>query len=227
MTKIPPEYKKGFTLFLGYKIDLSKKVLIPRLETEYWVRKALKEIKQNVKKNEKLKFLDIFAGSGCIGISALKEIKNSYVDFIDVESKSVSQIKKNLKLNQISKERYNVYLSSFFNKLEKGKKGGFLKYDVIFANPPYVAKERISEVGLSVLKYEPPKSLFSGKKGLRHIKKFLKVAPKFLKKKGKIYLEFDPRQVPEIKKILEENNYQKAKFYKDQFKKYRFAKIEI
>ncbi len=227
MIKIPSEYKKGFTLFLGSKIDLSKKVLIPRIETEYWVKKALEEIKRGVGKNKKLKFLDIFAGSGCIGISALKKIKNSYVDFIDVETEAVSQIKKNLKLNKISKERYHIYLSSFFNELEKRKEVSLLKYDVIFANPPYVAEERIAEVGLSVLEHEPSKALFSGKKGLKHIRKFLKSAQRFLKKNGKIYLEFDPLQVPEIKKILKEKNYKKAKFYKDQFKKYRFAKIEI
>ncbi len=227
MIKIPPEYKKGFTLFLGSKIDLSKKVLIPRIETEYWVKRALKEIRESIKKDEDLKFLDIFAGSGCIGISVLKEIKNSHVDFIDIESIAISQIKKNLKLNKISKERYSVYLSSFFNKLEKKKKGISVKYDVIFANPPYVAEERIAEVGLSVLEYEPLKALFSGKKGLKHIRKFLGSAQGFLKKNGKIYLEFDPLQVPEIKRILKENDYKKAKFYKDQFKKYRFAKIEI
>lgn len=217
MVKIPTEYKKGFIGFLGCKINLSKRTFIPRVETKYWVKKAIQELRI---KNRKSRILDMFAGSGCIGIAVLKACPElcRRVDFVDSDKKAISQIKINLKLNRISQKRYKIYRSDLFEKL-KGK-----TYDVIFANPPYVAKDRIGEVQKSVLEYEPKKALFSGKKGLNYIKKFLKEAKRFLKKEGVIYLEFDPEQKAEIKKILEKQGYRNFRFFKDQFKKYRWLK---
>jgi release factor glutamine methyltransferase len=197
--------------FLNCKIDLSKKVFRPRIETEYWLKKAIKEISEN----SSLEVLDIFAGSGCIGISILKNVKNSKVDFVDISSEAIEQIKINLKLNKIEKGRYRIYKSNLFEKI-KGK-----KYDFIFANPPYVALDRIWQVQKEVLKKEPKIALFAGKDGMYWIRKFLFQAKKYLKKNGKIFMEFDPLQKVKIEKILknEKFNYQ---FKKDQFKKYRW-----
>ncbi len=218
MTKIPKAYQKGFVDFLNCKIDLSQRVLIPRVETKYWVEKVIKEIK---KENKVVDVLDIFSGSGCIGIAILKNIKEKCkrVDFSDIDSRAIKQIKINLDLNKILEEKYKIYQSSFFQKINK-------KYDLILANPPYVAQNRIQEVGESVLRHEPSLALFSGEDGMDHIKKFLEEAKIFLKKDGHIYLEFDPRQKGRITKILENQKYSYFRFYKDQFKKYRFIKIK-
>ncbi len=219
MVKLPIEYKKRFVKFLGCEIDLSKRPFIPRIETEYWVKKAINEIKKSGAKGQKLEVLDVFAGSGCIGIAILKACPElcQRVDFVDIDKKTIEQIKINLKMNKISTRRYNIYQSNIFNKVKK-------EYDIIFANPPYVAEERIKEIQKSVLKYEPKKALLSGKKGLKHIKRFLKEAKFFLKKEGTIYLEFDPFQKVEIKEVLKKEGYKDFKFFRDQFKKYRWLK---
>ena len=220
--EIPVEYEKGYTKFLNCKIDLRNRVFIPRIETEFWVKKAFKNCKLQIAncKLKKVKILDIFAGSGCIGIAVLKNIKNSRVDFADIDKRAIEQIKINLKLSRISPKRYKIYQSNLFEKL-KGK------YNYIFANPPYAAKEKLKEVQPSVLRYEPRRAILGGKKGLLYIRKFLKEAKKFLKPDGTIYFEFDPEQKNEISNILRKENYKNSKFFKDQFKKYRFVKVQI
>jgi len=207
--------------FLNCKIDLSQKVFIPRVETEFWVKKALDHCKVEIKnyKLKKPKFLDIFAGSGCIGIAILKNIKKSQVDFGDIDDNAIKQIKINLKLNKISPKRYKVIKSNIFEKI-KGK------YDFIFANPPYVAKERLNEVQESVKKLDPKIAWYGGREGLKYIKAFLKKAKNYLKKRGIIFMEIDPFQKETIKKILEKYKYRSFNFYKDQFGRIRVVKIQ-
>jgi len=213
----PAEYQKSLVKFLNCRIDLKNRVFIPRIETEFWVKKAIKKLR--LIGARPLRVLDIFAGSGCIGIAVLKNIKDSFVDFIDIDKRAIEQIEINLSLNKILKSRYRIYKSNLFEKLKNKQ------YDFIFANPPYVAKERLGEVEPAVLKYEPKKAFLAGKGGLFFIRGFLKEAKKFLKQNGAIYLEIDPFQKEEIKKILLNVGYEEFKFFKDQFKKYRFVKI--
>jgi len=203
--------------FLNCKIDLSHKVFEPRIETEFWVRKAIREIKNLKLKIKKLTILDIFAGSGCIGIAVLKNIKKARVDFADISNKAIKQIKVNLKLNKIPKKRYKIYKSNLFKNLKSKR------YNIIFANPPYVALNRISEVQKEVLQKEPATALFAGKDGMFWIEKFLKEAKQHLNKRGAIYMEFDPLQKEKIEKILKKEGL-KYSFRKDQFKKYRWLK---
>jgi len=214
---VPLDYLISFRYFLDCKIDLSYKPLIPREETEYWVLKAIEEIKQS-HLNKKILVLDIFSGSGCIGIAILKHLPLAKVVFGELSEKFIKQIELNLKINKISKNRFKIIRSNIFSNL-KGK------YDFIFANPPYLAKERINKIQKTVLKYEPKSALFGGKDGLSFIKKFLKGAKYFIKNGGVIYLEFDSFQKKSIEKLLNKYSYNNFEFFKDQFKCDRYLKI--
>jgi len=200
--------------FLNCKIDLSRKVFRPRIETEYLTGKAIKELK-----NKEINVLDVFSGTGCIGIALLKNIEKAKVDFADISEEALKEVRINLKLNKIKKERTKVIKSDLFKGL--GRK----KYDIVFANPPYVALERISEVDEEVLKNDPKIALFAGRTGMVYIKSFLNQIKSHLKNKGIFYLEFDPFQKKEIKEILRKKDF-KISFKKDQFEKIRWLKAE-
>lgn len=113
--ELPEDYQIGFKQFLGAKIDLSKRPFIPREETEYWVSFALKEIK----KKNKVLCLDLFSGSGCIGVAVLKNIYESLCDFGEKEELFLEQIKINLRINNISEERYNIIQTDVFQTLKE------------------------------------------------------------------------------------------------------------
>lgn len=210
--ELPEDYKRGFKEFLGVKIDLSFRPLIPREETEYWVKKAIKEI------NEGSECLDLFSGSGCVGLAVLKNVNNSVCDFGDIEEDFLKGIEKSAENNGIKKERFNLINTDIFSNITKS-------YDYILANPPYVDEARIDEVGEDVKEFEPSIALYGGKDGIEYIKKFLTEASQYLKDKGVVFMEFDPRQKETIEKIIS-NKYSSSEFLKDEFDKYRFLRLE-
>jgi release factor glutamine methyltransferase len=208
--ELPEDYKKGFKDFLGVKVDLSFRPLIPREETEDWVKEVLKEIKGDC--------LDLFAGSGCIGLAVLKNIPDSTCDFGEKEESFLKGIKKSAEENGIDRKRFDLIRTDVFSNISK-------KYDFILANPPYVAEDRIDEVGEDVKMFEPPIALYGGGDGMELIEVFLKEAKDYLKEKGVVYMEFDPSQRQRIEEFIE-GNYSKFDFFKDKYGKYRFVRIE-
>lgn len=229
----PLDYVIGFTEFLGCKIDLSKKPLIPRTETEFWVEKVIKEA-VNVEpfdfaQGKILHILDMFAGSGCIGVAFSHNVKNAKVDFVEKEKNCLEQIKINLKINDIDKKRYKIIKSDIFNNVRG-------KYDYIFANPPYIPDYKKNpstrlrailrnRIQKSVLKFEPKMALFGGGDGLFYIRKFLIRAKEHLTEGGKVFMEFDSAQKKEIEKIIKKYKYKNFEFHRDQFGRWRWVEL--
>ncbi|MEG1500215.1 MAG: 16S rRNA (guanine(966)-N(2))-methyltransferase RsmD [Clostridia bacterium] len=78
-------------------------------------------------------FLDLFAGTGAIGIEAISRGANKVV-FVDNNEESVALIKANLKSINCSK---NVFTSDYKGYLKKCTQ----KFDFIFIDPPYAHVE--------------------------------------------------------------------------------------
>ena len=103
----------------------------------------------------------------------------------------------------------------------------FEGYHFILANPPYIAESKKSKIQASVIENEPPKALFGGKDGLLYITRFVKDAKKYLKKEGKIYMEFDSFQKGAIDNLLKALEHKAWNFYKDQYGNWRYVVISL
>ncbi len=211
----PLAYVIGWVDFLGARVDLSYKPLIPRVETEFWIEKALRLIPNS---KFPIHCLDLCTGSGCIGLAVLKHLPNSKVVFADNSPKATRQVDKNLAINKIKKSRAGVVKSNLF----KNVKG---KFDYIFTNPPYVPAGR--KLPVSVKKYEPSGALFAGQDGLNILKRILGETPAHLRPGGAILFEFDSAQKNKLEKFMERLDYRNAEFYKDQYGRWRYGCAKI
>ena len=216
----PLAYVIGFSTFMGCTIDLSFKPLIPRTETEYWVEKAINEIQDTFGAEKKIHCLDVFSGSGCIGIAVLSRLSNATMDFAELNDALLSQIRKNIELNEITAERFNIYASDVFSGIPEGT-----KYDVIFANPPYIAYKDADRIQKSVLDHEPHAALFAEGEGMELIEKTFSEAGKYLMPGGRVYLECDDIQEEKIVSLLEHLRLTTYSLHKDQFGLFRWVSI--
>jgi len=96
------------------------------------LRKALFDILQD--KIEGARFLDLFAGSGAIGIEALSR-GAQHVTFVESHRDAFSCIQKNLFLFQLHSQATSFFLDTFkaLKKLEMQKQ----HFEIIYADPPY------------------------------------------------------------------------------------------
>ncbi len=215
----PIDYVIGFSYFLNTKIDLSLKPFIPRPETEFLIEELLKKLKEKEYSlaKGKIKILDLCAGSGCIGIALLKNLKNVEVHFAEKEKKFIQQIKINLKINHLLRKKYKIIQSDLFQNIKE-------KYDFIFSNPPYVSLKKNPKIK-EVIKWEPVSAIISKENGLYFLKRILKEVKNFLKDNGFLFLEFDSWQKKILEKLIKKENLN-YRFLKDQFLKWRFLEIK-
>lgn len=119
-------------------------------------------------KVENCDFLDLFAGTGAVGIEAISRGAKD-VFFVDENKMAIGIVKKNLSL--ISATDKNVYLSNFEKALANFKKNG-QAFDIIFVDPPYASNfaeqsiEKIKEMrllnvdGILAWEHDASKNLF-------------------------------------------------------------------
>ncbi len=127
----------------------NKKLKAPPGQNTRPITGMIKEALFNVlasKVNEAI-FLDLFAGSGSVGIEALSRGAKKVV-FIDKSKKAVQVIKKNLVHCDFT-QGFEVYRNDIFRALDLLAKRN-LVFDIIFLDPPFTKPELFHQVMLSL-----------------------------------------------------------------------------
>ena len=88
-------------------------------------------------------FLDLFAGSGAIGIEALSRGAKEAI-FVDSGNRQIACIRDNLKTTKLE-DRARVIDSDVFSVLKKLEQTG-CPFDFIFMDPPYDQKSYHTEI---------------------------------------------------------------------------------
>ncbi|MAK07740.1 MAG: protein-(glutamine-N5) methyltransferase, release factor-specific [Marinoscillum sp.] len=206
---VPVQHVTYSEFFYYKKFNLNEHVLIPRPETEELVSIIIKKEKNNSLK----KIIDIGTGSGCIAISLKKHLKSEVIG-IDVSNEAVLIAKKNISEKDENVNFMNIGIENYNPNTQ---------FDIIVSNPPYVADNEIDSVDKIVLDNEPALALFSKGDPLYFYKKIASFSDKYLKNKGRIYLEINDNYLSGVFDLFK--NYS-SEAIKDIYGKDRFVVCE-
>jgi release factor glutamine methyltransferase len=171
----PVAYLLGRREFFGREFAVSPAVLIPRPETELLVEATLATAGPGATG----KLLDLGTGSGCVAITLALEMPRMQVTAVDASAAALPVARANA-------ERLGAQVrflqGDWYSTL------GRERFDLIVANPPYIAADD-PHLAAGDLRHEPPSALASGADGLDAIRRILGGAPAHLKSGGWVWLE--------------------------------------
>jgi release factor glutamine methyltransferase len=200
----PLQHILGYQNFYGYDFKVNGHVLIPRFETEELVEKAINLIKEKSMKD----VIDMCCGSGCIGITLLKECADIHVYGVDVSKEAITTTYEN-SLNLDVSNRLIVYESNLFLELPK------MCVDMIVSNPPYIPTDTIHSLSTEVKDREPSLALDGGMDGLDFYRRIVVEGKSYLKEGGYLLFEIGYDQMEAVCKLMKENDYKNVRGYKD------------
>ena len=183
--------QKGFWKDIFYT---DENTLDPRSDSEVLVESIINDF--NTQKDSHFNFIDLCCGTGCLGISLLKEFEFSKCDFIDISNQALLNCKRNISALSVE-NRSSIFESDLFENYPISK---IQNIKFIVCNPPYIPTEEYFLLDKETL-HDPKISLDGGIKGLDF---YIKIT-EFLKNKqftGDVYFEIDPLIVKDLGKFL-------------------------
>jgi len=200
----PIAYIIGEKEFWSLPFAVGPGALIPRPETETLIEAAMREFPD---REAPLRALDLGTGSGCLVVTFLTNYPQAYGAGIDVSEDA-------LKWARANAARHGVSARSTFRHLDWESLETH-SYDVVFANPPYVASGEITQLASDVSEHEPASALDGGADGLAAYRALAPLLRNNLASKGCAFLEIGQGQHHMVARILQSEGLQVARIVED------------
>jgi release factor glutamine methyltransferase len=181
----PIAYLTGRAHFFHLEFELTPNLLIPLPDTETLVENVLQQVRHEPGL-ESPRVLDLCTGSGCIAAAIAHQLKGAIVLATDISEKAVEVARHNIERLQLA-DRVQVEQGDLFEPLSRMV--DVHPFDLIVANPPYIASSAIPELDKTIRDFEPMQALDGGLDGMLFHRKILEQAPDHLAAHGRVYLE--------------------------------------
>lgn len=152
----PVAYIAGVREFWSRNFAVTPDVLIPRPDSETLIEAALTLIPDYA---ARLRILDLGTGSGCLLISLLLEFGEAVGLGVDISEAAIGVARQNAAAHGL-RPRAQLRVSDWFSNVA----GGF---DLIVANPPYLAAGEVAGLDADVRLHEPHGALVPRETGGR------------------------------------------------------------
>ncbi len=194
----PVQYILGETEFYSLKFKVNKHTLIPRPETEILIDAILKIHETDFQHKKKTNILDIGAGCGNIPVTLTKNLATVYVTSIDINSDALKTAQKNAEVHGVADRIQFLHQDVFEDNMNS-----FPQFDLIVANPPYIAEDEFNNLPEEIKKYESHTALFGGKDGLKFYHRIVELAKNKLADQGYMTVEIGAAQGKKVQNLFQ------------------------
>lgn len=203
----PVAYLVGVREFYGRRFRVDKRVLVPRPDTEILVEVALERTRD---RSLDARVLDLCTGSGCVAITLACERPTWSVLGTDLSEDALTVARDNA-------ARLGAAPRAYFRRsdLFADVGGAAAAFDLITANPPYIAESEREELPATVAQFEPSMALFSGADGLDLVRALVAQAPEHLEPNGILAIEIGYGQAPAVAALFERAGFADVDVRKD------------
>jgi len=178
----------GWRQFWGRDFHISKAVLDPRPETETVIVEALKYPAATV--------LDLGTGSGILAVTLMAEWPKAQALATDISPAALAVAGENAARYDIG-DRLSFAQSNWF----EGVQGEF---DLIVANPPYIAMEEMAGLDRDVRDFDPHIALTPGGDGLDPYRVIAAAVGRHLSPDGRVIVEIGHQQAADVLQIFQD-----------------------
>ena len=203
----PVAYITGSWEFYGLPMVVTPDVLIPRMDTELLVDTAV-ELLTGRKMDARI--LDLCCGSGCIACAIGHEMPATKLVCIDISATALEICRKNLAQNRLSGRAITMQADA-----TSSPPMSIGQFDLIVANPPYIASDEILTLDASVRDYEPIWALDGGEDGLKFYKAIIKYWKSVLQPGGMLLFEVGEGQAEPVSEMLLSGGFRTAATKRD------------
>jgi release factor glutamine methyltransferase len=188
----PVQYITGRAAFRSLDFAVDHRVLVPRPETEWLVEAVLEYLATGAPSARPPHVLDLGTGSGCIALSIAHEHPRAEVVATDLSDGALEVARTNAAALGLT-HRVTFVRGEWLAALASDE-----RFDVIVANPPYIAAHEARALPGDVHDWEPHAALFGGRDGLVDLREIVDQAPRHLRAGGLLALELDETRAAEV-----------------------------
>ena len=200
----PVAYLTGRREFWGLDLRINQAVLIPRPETETLVQAALTRLPAD----RAGRILDLGTGSGAIALALAHERPDAQVLAVDASPAALDVAQANAQRLGLAHVRFAA--ADWY----AGVPSGAAPFDLIAANPPYVAQGD-PHLREGDLRFEPPAALASGADGLAALRVIVCGARHHLAPGGWLLVEHGHDQAEAVRGLFRDAGFDPLAAWRD------------
>lgn len=196
----PVAYIVGEWEFYGLPLDITRDVLIPRIDTEILVERALSRLQGMT---PQARILDLCAGSGCVGLAIASKMPQVHVVLGDNSDGALRLCKQNVRRSDLTNRVTCVSVDAM-----EVPAAALWDFDMIVCNPPYIKSKDIETLDDTVKNFEPLGALDGGEDGLDFYRFIIPKWKKALRAGGALLFEVGIGQAPMVEEMFSAAQYE-------------------